>query len=415
MISRRIRLLFSFTGLKMIKATGATPDPRTSRRTLLRAGALASVPLLSPNLAGTIAGDTSSPTALSFFVVSDTHYHANRDQPSLLLEENRQLNARLIETLNRLPGTHLPSQLGGQRVGAPRGVIHLGDMIDSGDKSGRLFEQMTDTEWQGYVADFGLTGNDGQLRYPVYEVHGNHDSPRQRNRPILQLIERNKRRPGLVHVSDNGLHYSWDWGDVHFVALGIVVGPNDQGLPISRYDSFDSLPFLVEDLQQSVGTSGRPVVLLHHIDLLRYTRPCDMSLRGDSREVCCEGMAKVAWCSAGCEGKIEIAKEEWSACDVEAYFQAIRDYNIAAIFHGHLHARRTDRWHGAQAKAEKDIAVFGSNNSGAGGTSRSLFYCVLDQEQLSIFEYHCNGAEGWDPTHSELLWRPESWTVPLYR
>ena len=28
----------------------------------------------------------------------------------------------------------------------------------------------------------------------------------------------------VQNISESGLHYSWDWGHVHFVNLGIVVG-----------------------------------------------------------------------------------------------------------------------------------------------------------------------------------------------
>jgi cytolysin (calcineurin-like family phosphatase) len=351
--------------------------------------------------------------ALSFLIVSDTHYQADKEQPTRLNEASRGVNQRLIETLNALPGQRLPEEIGGGEVGQPRGVIHLGDMVDTGDKQGGVHPSMTDSEWKHFEEDYGLTGTEGKLRYPVYELHGNHDSPRQRNTPIEGIMRRNERRPGLRNISENGLHYSWDWGNIHFVSLGIVVGPNDDDQPISRYDSYQSLPFLVADLEQHVGDSGRPVVLLQHVDLQRYVRPCVGDEAGGSREICCEGMAKIAWCSSNCQRSRGIAKEEWSFCDVAAYYRAIAPYNVAAIFHGHLHARRTDRWDGERIDAAQGIPVFGVKNAGAGGGDRAFFYCQVAAGELVIREYRSRGQEGWHPEQSQTQWSHEYWRVPL--
>src|SRR6185437_10344392 len=151
----------------------------------------------------------------AFFLVGDTHYLANKDEPQQLDPQSQAVTSRLIDTLNRLPGMMIPENAGGGIVARPRGVIHAGDLIDSGDKTGRALAQMQATEWKGFVGDYGLTGQDGRLQYPVYEVHGNHDGPGGRGLAIDGIIERNKRRPGIINVSTGGLHYSWNWGPVH--------------------------------------------------------------------------------------------------------------------------------------------------------------------------------------------------------
>ncbi len=71
---------------------------------------------------------------------------------------------------------------------------------------------MCETEWKHHTELFGLNGNDGSLRYPIFEIHGNHDSPRLRNVAIEGMMERNVRRPGIIDRSTNGLHYAWNWG-----------------------------------------------------------------------------------------------------------------------------------------------------------------------------------------------------------
>ncbi len=384
---------------------------RFSRRAFLQAGVGAAYALGTLPYRG--LADEAAEEPVAFFVISDTHYLADRERPTRLTAGSAAVNERLVETLNELPGSAIPQEIGGGRVSRPRGVLHLGDIVDTGDKLGNIHAQMTDTEWKHYVEQVGLTGKEGKLRWPVYEVHGNHDSPRQRNAPIEGIIRRNADRSGLANVSDNGVHYSWDWGSVHFVALGVVVGPNADGLPIGRYDAYESLPFLIADLERHVGGSGRPVVLLHHVDLHRYARPCDTSRRGGSRAMCCNGMARIAWCNSGCTRSAGITLDEWGPCDVAAYHRAVTPYNVAAVFHGHLHSRRTEHWDGARLDATDGIPVFGSNNSGAGGTDRSLLYCCIEHEHLVVREYRSRGAPGWHKEQSQLQWSPEVWRVRL--
>ncbi|MFN9827850.1 MAG: hypothetical protein ACK58J_27170, partial [Planctomyces sp.] len=153
---------------------------------------------------------------------------------------------------------------------------------------------------------YGLTGREGRLRLPLYEVHGNHDSPRGDGYAVQQIRRRNRERVGLTAVSENGLHYSWDWGPVHFVNLGIVVGEVSEPARRRRYAPLGSLQFLQDDLQKHVGSSGRPIVVTHHIDVLRYAQPLPVET------VKAEGM-------------------EWDPADVHAYYEALRVSRVAGI------------------------------------------------------------------------------------
>ena len=346
------------------RGIGSAGEP--TRRDVLRAGVLAGSGLVLGWPADRAGAATQPDQGLAFFVISDTHVLARRDDPARIDADRLALNDRLIDTLNELPGQRLPSHIGGGRVAEPKGVIHLGDMVDSGDKLGGDHERMTDTEWQAYAARYGVTGTEGRLRYPIYEIHGNHDSPRHVNVTIEGLRTRNRKRHGLAALSTNGMHYSWDWGGIHFVALGSVVGPNEEDLPISRYDSHESLGFLTADLRAHVGDSGRPVILMQHVDLQRYSVPCDEGARGGSRAPCCDGMRRIAWHSRDCTAQAAgISLSEWSACDVRAYHRAIQPYNVVAIFHGHLHARRIDRWDGRTVASTHGVRVFGARNAGS--------------------------------------------------
>jgi hypothetical protein len=237
---------------------------------------------------------------LTFIVTSDVHYDAF---------ENEDRNDRIRDTLrhmNTITKITWPEKLSGGLIQRPRGVLVLGDVIDDGD---RIYQgkHQTPRQWLLFQADFGLDGKDGLLNYPVYETWGNHDGP-----PIgkeqhsfsfqAQLKKRNqvrKKKGWIAEISTNGLHYSWDWDDVHFAQLGIY--PADRQHPKIRYnaqwhDPQGALTFLKHDLARHVGGSGRPVVLMSHC-----------------------GFDTDWW-----------HEEDWKAA-----YEAMKPYNVILYFYGH--------------------------------------------------------------------------------
>ncbi len=326
--------------------------------------------------------EESSPPKVAFIVVGDTHYLANKDMPTRMEARSAEICGRLVDTINDLPGTAIPAEAGGGKVLQASGLIHAGDIIDTGDKNGRVQEVMQKTEWSAYTSDYGLTGTDGRLKVPVYEVFGNHDAPHGTGWALEKIIERNKRRPGVSNVSENGLHYSWDWGAAHFLNVGLIVGSDKQVTRKRRYAALDSLDFLVADLREKVGTSGRPVIITHHVDMAHYTVPCDPSTPADSKE--------------------------WDTCDVQAFYKAIKEYNVAGIFYGHTHFRNIFRWDGTTAKAETGLQVFNTDNaSHFSGDAQALFYVELHDKQLVVREYQTQ--DGWK-TGSFTL---QKWVAPF--
>jgi len=205
---------------------------------------------------------------VTFIVTSDAHYDAF---------ESEDRNDRVRDTvrhINAITDIRWPEEFGGGAIGWPRGVLVLGDVIDDGD---RVFQgkHQTPRQWFLFEADFGLDGTDGLMDYPVYETWGNHDGPPVGNEKHgfsfqTQLKRRNqirKQKGLLANLSANGLHYSWDWDDVHFVLLGIY--PADRQHPETRYsaewhDPQGALTFLKGDLAENVGDTGRPVILASH-------------------------------------------------------------------------------------------------------------------------------------------------------
>lgn len=227
---------------------------------------------------------------ITFFIATDTHYGVGDD-------EAVPANQRTIDIINTLPGTAYPAAIGGT-VDSPRTVIVTGD----------LTEDTKPEEWEWFTADYGLNG-EGRLKYPVYEGWGNHDFHGERMFVMDGIYERNKKRHGLTNVSSNGYHYSWDWDDVHFVQLNIYPGTGT-GDPNSWGNPADSLPFLIDDLKQNIGSSGKAVVLFMHFSF--------------------DG-----W-----------GLENWQLWEQDAFYDAVKDYNIIAMFGGHGHELLKGNWRG---------------------------------------------------------------------
>lgn len=231
-----------------------------------------------------VAAD-ADPDNITFLVVSDTHYRIDT------LHEN----TRNVRAMNAVAGTPYPDGLGLQRVATPLGVIHCGDCTNDARQ----------WQWDTFVSDYGLTGTEGLLAYPVYEICGNHDG--SRGSPVGDgIVERNRRRPGLAGLSDNGLHYSWDWGAIHFVSLG--TRPGTEAHP---YNPHHSLDFLKADLEKHIGNTGKAVVLFHHFGF--------------------DAAHSMNW---------------WTDEERDKYLEAIRDYNVIGIFHGHSHVCDIYTWNG---------------------------------------------------------------------
>ena len=332
---------------------------------------------------------------VAFFMVSDTHYLADKDDPAKLEASSAEHTHRLIEQLNTLPGTEIPERSGGGTVRKPSLVLHGGDVIDTGDKSGKVQSEMQRTEMAAFEKTMGLTGGDGDLDYPVYEIHGNHDGPGGKGHAIDRIIERNTKRPGVTHVSPNGLHYSWDVGDVHFINVGIVVGSVPGIARRRRYAPMESLAFLVKDLEEKVGTSGRPVVITHHIDIARYT----VQVPDDA----------------------PFADKEWDPADVKGFHDALAGYNVPAVFYGHTHGRSIWRWDGTSAAPGKErltdaeletgdrrvYDVFNCDNSATPhGGQQAFFYVELGPDGLTVREYATKDA--W----TTGFWSPLVWKRP---
>ena len=205
-----------------------------------------------------------------FLSTSDCHYL----EPDRKQGHHNDLNLASIEEMNRIGKAEWPAKLGGGPIGSPQGVVVLGDLINDGDMElgGRNISR---EQFDLFLKDFGLDGHDGRLAFPVFEGWGNHDGPPEGVETHgfsfqARLKARNEVRLEkklISHLAENKLHYSWDWGDVHFVQLNLC--PADRQGEGVRYspvwhDPQGALAFLKKDLAEKVGDSRRPVVLMSH-------------------------------------------------------------------------------------------------------------------------------------------------------
>ena len=178
-------------------SSASTNDDRSPQRS--EAGATASASASSSAPLRVRRGGTD----VTFTVVSDTHFGFGGIEAA---------HARLIPKLNAIAGRAYPASVGGS-VAPPRGLLVTGDLTEWGKVE----------EWEPWAATYGLTGTEGKLRMPVFEVIGNHD--KVHGPWVEQQV-----------AARHGGHrfYSWDWDDVHFVALGEA--PDEEGLAFLARD-----------------------------------------------------------------------------------------------------------------------------------------------------------------------------------
>ena len=223
---------------------------------------------------------------ITFASISDLHYRQADHEKC-----NNDKIASTVKGLNDITSVDWPSKFGKGKIDSPRGVVALGDLIDDGalTRDGR---DITAEQFSFFEKDFGVNG-EGVVTFSVFEGWGNHDGGPDGTRKngsfsVQREIKRRNQirleRKLISNLSPNGLHYSWDWDDVHFVQLNLYPGDEHKTKKIEkrkqadgtikevetyRYDPIwhnpqGSLSFLKEDLEKHVGKSNRPVVLMSH-------------------------------------------------------------------------------------------------------------------------------------------------------
>ncbi len=120
-------------------------------------------------------------------------------------------------------------------------VLHVGDIA---------YESGTFDEFQAYYFSFYSTI---MRRVPWFTVPGNHEYLTLAGLPYLSL---HATPTDTVPPGDRGRYYSFDWGDVHFIAL-------DSNLLGVGYSARDELAWLESDLSRT--TAKWKVAFFHHL------------------------------------------------------------------------------------------------------------------------------------------------------
>jgi cytolysin (calcineurin-like family phosphatase) len=211
----------------------------------------------------------------------------------------------MVTTIEQISGRTWPFE---GRVGEPRGLLIPGDLID--DTENR-------DNWTAYKKYFDPEG-EAVLDVPVFAGIGNHDltdAPDQTFSYVERdYIQRNTRRRAALNLGPEGYHYSWNWENVHFVNLNVFPGNEARPVydnPAPWNDPKDALDFLKNDLENQVGNTGRPVILMWHYGLRGW------------------GLDK--W---------------WTQKDLDRLKSTLAGYNVALILHGHEHRYERYEWAG---------------------------------------------------------------------
>jgi cytolysin (calcineurin-like family phosphatase) len=297
------------------------------------------------------------PGDVTFYAFGDCQYGGGPDADKNFFQ---------ITAINSFAGTPWPEGMpsAGSPVAPPRGVMMAGDITQSG-RDGRPGDEGTNQVGR-FASEYGLTGAEGLLRYPIYEGYGNHDyDPLEGTTgwrqyytdaipPSIQaVIRRNEERIGLTDSTEEGGHYSWDWGGIHFVNTNIFPGNETSDGEEHGYvrNPFHSLDFLKADLEEHVGDSCRPVIVMAHFGFKDTP----------------------GW---------------WTDAQKEKFLAVAHEYNVIAFIHGHSHDTELYQWDGIDMfNVGSPFYDTGTNPDGLG--------------HFSVFRIHENTFEAadvaWDP------------------
>lgn len=182
---------------------------------------------------------------------------------------------------------------------------------------------------------------------------------------VFEYLKSRKRQEKINTEAPN-INYSWDWKGIHFVQLNLFPGNEPvKHKPVQH--PFGALDFLKKDLKQRVGDSGKPVVLIHHYGIDKFSR-------GEKKPF----IPNAVW---------------WYKKQQKAYWEVIDTYNVVCIFSGHAHdCIDCDScylpWDGESFHREdvqkQAVPTF------IAGAARDGYYlnCTINNDSLTVTRYH---------------------------
>jgi len=254
-----------------------------------------------------LCGSCWAESGLTFCVVADTHIGKNQGA------NNEAQNKAEIADLNALVGKRAPWNHMA-RIARPEGVLIVGDLTEDKPRNWQGYFSESKQSWRhGFNELFSVDGT-GWLKYPIYEGFGNHDLAHGSGgeTSLEQIRLRNLLRKTPINMSADGLHYSWDWNGIHFVNLNLYSGKGEH--------SYNSLAFLKEDLRTNLRHPKQPIILCHHYNHKWHT---------------------------------------WPQRDRNRSWGFLKNYNVAAIFVGHMHKPSRYKWNGIHTYIVPKLATYG--------------------------------------------------------
>lgn len=237
-----------------------------------------------------------------------------------------------INSVDQLPHVW-PGGAGFYREGKPfdhiRGVVIAGDLTQAGSEDIPTGQKQC-REYTAFRDTFGRCGDEGRLRFPVYEGYGNHDFPvgpgagQRGHHPVVEYLDRlGPYRAGSA--SDRFLdpegstgHHAWRWDDLWFVSLDLKPGFEDEVIVKDKGTRIavphTSRRFLKAFLQAQPRSKTRQIVIVSHYP------------PGSSR---IEAAERRSFCKL-----INNARRGSGAFDHQ---KLARDTPVAAFIHGHTH------------------------------------------------------------------------------
>jgi len=231
-----------------------------------------------------------------------------------------------------------------------RGMLYAGDLT----QNAWTYPAESD-ELQRYLDSFS-----GTKRF-LYDGLGNHDVQVQggtiKSNPNTvrdEVAGRKRNTAKRRKAADPKPHYSWDWHDIHFIQANLC--PMDDPIPgRPDIDPDKSLTFVRNTLEEKVGSSGRPVVLVSHYGFDDFSK--------------------------GLTGEPEWWREE----DRVNFWNTISPYNVIAIFTGHRHL--------SDSHGTNDWSIPWYRPAGASGGPASIRTFVSGASLNGIFlDVEINGA-----------------------
>ena len=260
------------------------------------------------------AAGTSS-RDFTFYLTSDIHPW----RESFRLPDQ----VRHVRIMNAFTGLGLkwPAGIGFDNIPFvdPWGLIVAGDLTESGAKEElgayRLLYE------QGTIAD--------STRFRVFHGLGNHDIDTGNAENTGRMVDYVRNTMSCGVTMDPVSHsYAWDWNGVHFVQLnfyatytfGEIIG--------------SAIPWLTQNLANTVGNSNRPVIVIQHTG-------CDTSFSLGGGTGCLDADPS----PPPLDSKGKPVLPWWYLADRQALANALKPYNAIAFFSGHTHFGSVNRFY----------------------------------------------------------------------